>query len=72
MSNLAMVEQSTLSHLPAVTGLDVTVLAAQFLALAPLIAAVILLVAALSAGGRRMPTAEIVSRQMARDRKVGR
>ncbi len=72
MSTLAIVEQSTLSHLPAVTGLEVTALAAQFLALAPLIAAIILLVAALSAGGRRMPAAEIVARPTARQRKIGR
>ncbi len=60
---------STLSHLPAVTGPEVTVLAAQFLALAPLIAAVILLVAALSAG--RRPAAEIVPRRSPRQRKIG-
>ncbi len=72
MSTLAIVDQSTLSHLPAVTGPEVTVLAAQFLALAPLIAAVILLVAALLAGGRRMPAAEIVPRRSTRERKIGR
>ncbi len=69
MATLALAEQATLSHLPAITGPEVTTLAAQFLALAPLIAAVILLVAALS-GGRRLPAAEIVPRR-ARDRKIG-
>lgn len=70
MSTLALVEQSTLSHLPVMTGPEITALAAQFLALAPLIAAIILLVAALAAGGRRVPAAEIVSRRSRRDRKV--
>ncbi|MCM5552761.1 hypothetical protein [Pleomorphomonas sp. NRK KF1] len=70
MATLALAEQTTLSHLPAITGPEVTTLAAQFLALAPLIAAVILLIAALSAGGRRLPAAEIVPRR-ARDRKIG-
>jgi hypothetical protein len=69
MSTLAIVEQSTLAHLPAVTGLEFT--ATQFLALAPLLAAVILLVAALSAGARRMPAAEIVPRRATRQRKIG-
>lgn len=62
MPTLALVEQSA----PVVT-----TLAAQFLALAPLIAAVILLVAALSAGGRGVPAAEIVPRRSVRDRKTG-
>ncbi|WP_370674980.1 hypothetical protein [Pleomorphomonas sp. PLEO] len=72
MSTLALVEQSALSHLPVVTGPEVTILATQFLALAPLIVAVILLVAALAAGGRRMPAAEIVPRRSTRERKFGR
>lgn len=71
MSTLALVEQSAMSHLPAVTGPEVTTLAAQFLALAPLIAAIILLVAALAAGGRRLPAAEIVPRRSTRQRKIG-
>ncbi len=70
MSTLALVEQSAMS-LPAVTGPEVTTLAAQFLALAPLIAAIILLVAALAAGGRRLPAAEIVPRRSTRQRKIG-
>ena len=71
MSTLALVEQSALSHLPAVTTPEVTTWAAQFLALAPLIAAIILLVAALAAGGRRVPAAEIVPRRSTRQRKLG-
>lgn len=71
MSALTLVEQSAISHLPAVTGPEVTTLAAQFLALAPLIAAIILLVAALAAGGRRLPAAEIVPRRSQRQRKLG-
>ncbi|MBS1165186.1 MAG: hypothetical protein H6R00_1211 [Proteobacteria bacterium] len=71
MSTLALVEQSALSHLPAMATPEVTTWAAQFLALAPLIAAIVLLVAALAAGGRRVPAAEIVSRRSTRERKVG-
>ena len=71
MSTLALIEQSALSHLPAVAIPEVTTWAAQFLALAPLIAAIVLLVAALAAGGRRVPAAEIVSRRSTRQRKVG-
>ncbi|MCM5558821.1 hypothetical protein [Pleomorphomonas sp. JP5] len=63
MATLALAEQTALSTLPVMAGPEVTTLAAQFLALAPLVAAVILLVAALSAGGRRLPAAEIVPRQ---------
>ena len=70
MAALALADQAALSHLPAMTGPEVTTLAAQFLASAPLIAAVILLVAALSAGGRRLPAAEIVPRR-SRNRKMG-
>jgi hypothetical protein len=71
MSTVALVEQSALSHLPAVTGPEMTTLAAQFLALAPMIVAIILLVAALAAGGRRLPASEIVPRRPTRQRKIG-
>lgn len=69
MTTVALVEQSVLSY-PAVTSPEVAAFAAQFLALAPLIAAIILVIAALSAGARRMPAAEIVSRRP-RGRKLG-
>ncbi len=71
MSTLALVEQSAMSHLPAVTSPEVTTLAAQFLALAPMIVAIVLLFAALAAGGRRLPAAEIVPRRSTRQRKIG-
>lgn len=70
MAALALADQSALSQLPAMAGPEVTTLAAQILALAPLAAAVVLLVAALSAGGRRLPAAEIVPRRP-RDPKIG-
>ena len=38
MAALALADQAALFHLPAMTGPEVTTLAAQFLALAPLIA----------------------------------
>ena len=72
MSTLALVEQSAFSSLPVVTGPEVSALAAQFLALTPLVVAVILLVAALAAGGRRVPAPEIVPRRSVRQRKPGR
>lgn len=72
MATLDVIEQSTLSYLPAVATPEVTTLAAQLLALAPLLVAVVLLVAALAAGGRRVPAAEIVPRRSTRAQKVGR
>lgn len=69
MSTTSLIEQSVIS-LPAVTSPEMAALAAQFLALAPLIAAVILVIAALSAGARRVPAPEIVSRRP-RGRKFG-
>ncbi len=72
MTSLALVDQSALSHLPAMAGPEVTTLAAQLLALAPLIVAVVLLVAALAAGGRRIPAAEIVPRRPTRRQKMAR
>lgn len=72
MATLAVVEPSALSHLPALSAPEVATLAAQFLAVAPLLVAVVLLVAALAAGGRRAPAAEIVPRRSIRTQKVGR
>lgn len=71
MATLAVVEPSTLSDLSALSTPEVATLAAQFLAVAPLLVAVVLLVAALAAGGRGVPAAEIVPRRSARTHKVG-
>ena len=50
MSTLALVEQSVLPHLSASAAPEATAFVAHLLALAPMAAAVVLLVAALSAG----------------------
>ena len=69
MSTLGIVEQSVLPQLSA--GTEATVFAAHLLAMTPMIAAVVLLVAALSAGARRVPAAQIVPRKVVRGRKIG-
>lgn len=70
MSTLALVEQSVLPHLSASATPEATAFVAHLLALAPMAAAVALLVAALSAGARRVPAPQIVPRKVIRGRKI--